>query len=225
MNGLNNENVIIMILLGVIIQLIICVLLAVAIALPLSIVVCWRSRKNRKRNTISTFLSPFVFIFTFYLICFTGGFTCSSAFGTGCGMDGYYHTNLPNGYEIETIADYFDQNYFMGTIKKDGVSIVEWVTKIKIVEDLVYGERYDVNEAPGSEYYFILDTKTEGLTQFTSYNNAKESNPMIVSDLSNLEAFYYKSWKWVIPLTILAFVSASGLVLLLWLIVKKLFKL
>lgn len=214
-----------MVLLGVIIQLIICILLAVVIALPLSIVVCWRSKKNRKRNTILAFLSPFAFIFTFYLVCLIGGFTCSSVFNTGCGMDGYYHTNLPNSYEIETIADDFDQNYFTGNISKDGVSVVQWVTKIKIVGDSVYGENYDVNEAPGSEYYFTLDTKTEKLIQFTSYDNAKESNLMIVSDLSPLETFYYKSWKWVTPLTILAFVIASGIVLLLLHIVKKLFKL
>lgn len=213
-----------MILLGVIIQLIICALLAVVIALPMGIIVCWRSKKNRKRNTILTFLSPFVFTYTFYFGCLIGGFTCSSVFSTGCGMDGYYYTALPNGYEIETIADDFDREYFMGTIKKDGDSIVEWVTKIKVAGDLIYGERYYVSEAPGSEYYFILNTKTGYIKQFTSYNEVRISNPMVVSDLSHLETFYYKSWKWVIPLVVLALLSASGMVLLMWVVVKKFIK-
>ena len=105
-----------MVLLGVMIQLIICALLAVVIALPVSVIVCWRSKKNKKQNTILTFLSPFVFIYTFYFVYLIGGFTCSSIFDTGCGMDGYYRTNLPNGYEIETIADDFDRACFMGNI-------------------------------------------------------------------------------------------------------------
>lgn len=139
-------------------------------------------------------------------------------------MDGYYYTALPNGYEIETIADDFDREYFMGTIKKDGDSIVEWVTKIKVAGDLIYGERYYVSEAPGSEYYFILNTKTGYIKQFTSYNEVRISNPMVVSDLSHLETFYYKSWKWVIPLVVLALLSASGMVLLMWVVVKKFIK-
>ena len=39
-----------MVLLGVMIQLIICALLAVVIALPVSVIVCWRSKKNKKQN-------------------------------------------------------------------------------------------------------------------------------------------------------------------------------
>lgn len=210
-----------MVLLGIIIQLLICALLAVVIALPMGIIVCWRSKKNRKRNTILTFLSPFVFIYTFYFGCLIGGFTCSSVFDTGCGMDGYYYTALPNGYEIETIADNFDREYFMGTIKKDGVSIVEWVTKIKVVGDSIYGERYHVSEAPGSEYYFMLNTQSGDYRQFTSYHMAKSFNPIIVSDLLHLETFYYKSWEWVIPLTVFALVLAFGMVLLMRFIVKK----
>ena len=79
------------------------------LALPLVGIVCWRSKKNKKRNAILTFISPFVFIYTFYFGCMIGGFTCSSVFGTGCGIDGYYHATLPNGYELETISDDFDR--------------------------------------------------------------------------------------------------------------------
>lgn len=107
-----------MVILGIIIQLITCALLAVVIALPMGVIVCWRSGKNRKRNTILTFLSPFVFIYTSYFGYLIGGFTCSSVFGTGCGMDGDYRTALPNGYEIETVSDNIDRECFMGTIKK-----------------------------------------------------------------------------------------------------------
>ena len=213
-----------MVLLGVMIQLIICALLAVVIALPVSVIVCWRSKKNKKQNTILTFLSPFVFIYTFYFVYLIGGFTCSSIFDTGCGMDGYYRTNLPNGYEIETIADDFDRECFMGNIRKDDSIAIEWVTKIKVVGDSIYGERFYVSEAPGSEYYFILNTKTGYIKQFTSYNEAKISNPMVVSDLSHLEVFYYKSWKWVVPLEVLAFLSSSGMVLLMWVVVKKIIR-
>ncbi len=109
----------------------------------------------------------------------------------------------------------------MGTIKKDSVSIVEWVTKIKVAGDSVYGERYHVSEAPGSEYYFILNTKSGDYIQFASHYMAKSSNPIIVSDLSHLETFYYKSWGWVVPLTVFVFVLAFGMVLLMWFIVKK----
>lgn len=212
------------ILLGIIIQLIILTLLAVVIALPLAGIVCWRSRKHRQHNTILALLSPLVFIYSFYFTCLIGGFSCASIFDTGCGMDGYYKTDLPNGYQIESLADDFDREYFTGDISKGGTNVVEWVTKIKVTEDSIYGERYFVNEAPGSEYYFAIDTKTDSLTQYNSFSEAKEKAPKIVTGLTHLEAFYYKSWTWVIPLAILAFVVSSGLVFLLWFIVNKISK-
>ncbi len=210
-----------MILLGIIIQLIIFTLLAVVIALPLAGIICWRSRKHRKRNTILALLSPFVFIYSFYFTCLIGGFACASIFDTGCGMDGYYKAELPNGYQIESVADDFDREYFTGDIRKDGKRVVEWVTKIKVSGDSIYGERYFVNEAPGSEYYFTIDTKTDNIKQYESIRVAEETNPVIVTGLTHLEAFYYKNWPWAIPLTILAVVVSSGLVFLLWFIVSK----
>lgn len=210
-----------MILLGIIIQLVIFTLFAIAIALPLAGIVCWRSRRHRKRNTILAMLSPFVFIYSFYFTCLIGGFSCSSIFDTGCGMDGYYKADLPNGYQIESLADDFDREYFTGYIRKDGKRVIEWVTKIKVSGDSIFGERYLVNEAPGSEYYFTIDTKTDNIRQYESIRVAEETNPAIVTGLTHLEAFYYKSWPWVIPLTILAFAVSSGLVFLLWFIVSK----
>lgn len=181
-----------MILLGIIIQLIVFTLLAIVIALPLVGIVCWRSKKNKKRNAILTFISPFVFIYTFYFGCMIGGFTCSSVFGTGCGIDGYYHATLPNGYELETISDDFDREYFTGYIRKDGKDVIEWVTKIKVSGDSIYGERYFVNEAPGSEYYFVIDSKSGIITQYKSFREADENDPTLLTGLTHLEAFYYK---------------------------------
>ena len=162
-----------MILIGIIIQLLIFTLLAAIIALPLTGFVFWRSKKHKKRNAILTFLSPFLFIYTFYIGCLIGGFTCATIYDTGCGMDGYYHTELPNGYEIETIADDFDREYFTGNISKDDKFAVWWVRKIRIDGDTIYGERYDVNEAPGSEYYFSLNTATNKLNQPTKQKHQK----------------------------------------------------
>ena len=203
-----------MILLGIIIQLIVFTLLAIVIALPLVGIVCWRNKKNKKRNAILTFISPFVFIYTFYFGCMIGGFTCSSVFGTGCGIDGYYHTTLPNGYELETISDDFDREYFTGYIRKDGKDVIEWVTKIKVSGDSIYGERYFVNEAPGSEYYFVIDTKSGIITQYKSFREANKNDPTLLTGLTHLEAFYYKSWSWVIPLGSIAFIISLGVVFL-----------
>lgn len=208
-----------MILFGIIIQLVIFTLLAVVIALPLAGIVCWRSRKHRKRNIILALLSPFVFIYSFYFTCLIGGFACASIFDTGCGIDGYYKTDLPNGYQIESLADDFDREYFTGYIRKDGTRIVELVAKIKVSGDSIYGEQSFEFFPRG--HYFVIDTKIDSLTQYNSFSEAKEKAPMIVTGLTHLEAFYYKSWPWVIPLTIIAFVVSSGLVFLLWFIVIK----
>lgn len=210
-----------MVLLGIIIQLIIFTLLAVAIALPLAGIILWCSKKHKKRNAILAFLSPFVFIYTLYFGCMIGGFACSSIFNTGCGMDGYYHTNLPNGYEIESIVDDFDREYFTGNISKDGKTVIGLVTKIKVIEDTIYGEQHFANEAPGSEYYFSIDTETGKLTQYTSYDKAQQSNPATVTALTHLEYFYYKSWQWVIPLCMLVFVMSSAAVFIMWFVVKR----
>lgn len=213
-----------MILIGIILQLLIFTLLAAIIALPLAGLVFWHSKKHKKRNAILTFLSTFLFIYTFYIGCLIGGFTCATIYDTGCGMDGYYHTELPNGYEIETIADDFDREYFTGNISKDDKVAVWWVRKIRIDGDTIYGERYDVNEATGSEYYFSLNTATDEQTQYTSYKEAQELNPIVVTDLIPLEHFYYKSWKWIHPLGILVLLLSSGLVFLMWFIIKKISK-
>lgn len=160
-------------------------------------------------------------MFSLYFMCLIGGLICATAFKTGCGMDGYWHAELPNGYAIESFEDEINSEYLIGNIIKDGKLIVEWVTKVNIYGDTILGERYDVNEAPESEYYFSLDTKTGELNQYPSLNEAQRYKPNILTSLTNIESFYYHSWKWVIPLGISAFIISSGLVLLLWIIVVE----
>ena len=133
-------------------------------------------------------------------------------------MDGYWHTELPNGYVIESNEYAFNSEYITGNIIKDEKQIVEWVTKVEIYGDTILGERYDINEAPGNEYFFSLDTKTGELDQYPSLNEAQRYKPNITS-LTDIESFYYRSWKWVIPLGVSAFVISSGLVFLLWLVI------
>lgn len=211
-----------MMLLSILIQLIIFFLLSVVIALPLAGGLYVFSKRKRKRKVIFGLISPFVFIFSFYFMCLIGGLICATAFKTGCGMDGYWHTELPNGYAIESFEDEINSEYLTGNIIKDEKLIVEWVTKVNIYGDTIFGERYDVNEAPGSEYYFSLDTKTGELDQHPSLNEALRYKPDILTSLTNIELFYYHSWKWVIPLGILTFVISSVMVLLLWLFIVKL---
>lgn len=210
-----------MMLLSIIIQLVIFFLLSVVIALPLAGGLYVFSKRKRKRKVIFGLISPFVFMFSFYFICLIGSLICASAFKTGCGTDGHWHTELPNGYVIESFEDEFNSEYFTGNIIKDEKLIVEWVTKVNISGDTIYGERYDVNETPGSEYYFSLDTKTGELAQYTSLNETQKYKPNILTSLTDIESFYYHSWKWVIPLGVSAFIISSGMVLLLWIIVIK----
>ena len=205
----------IFILFGVIIQIIVFTLLAVAIALPLAGIVCWRSTKHRKRNTILAALSPFVFIYTFYFTCLIGGFACASIFDTGCGMDGCYKTDLPNGYRIESLIEDWDN--FTGYIHNDNKCVIEDVTKIKVSGDTIYGERHTVDEAQGSECYFAIDTKTDSI----SLQGIQAAHPAIATELTLLEPFYYDSWSWVNPLGIIAFVLSTGLVSLLWFVAIK----
>lgn len=210
-----------MMLLSILIQLIIFFLLSAAIALPLAGVLYVFSKCKRKRKVIFGLISPFVFMFSFYFMCLIGGLICATAFKTGCGMDGYWHTELPNGYAIESLEEEFNSEYLTGNIIKDEKRIVEWVTKVKISGDTIFGERYDVNEAPGSEYYFSLDTKTGEFDQYPSLNEAQRYNPNIITSLTDIESFYYHSWKWVIPLGVSAIVISSSLVFLLCLFIVK----
>lgn len=207
-----------MMLLSILIHLFISFLLSVAIALPLAGGLYVLSKRKRKRRVIFGLISPFVFMFSLYFMCLIGGLICATAFKTGCGIDGYWHTVLPNGYVIESNEYAFNSEYLTGNIIKDEKQIVEWVTKVKISGDTILGERYDVNEAPGNEYFFSLDTKTGELDQYPSLNEAQRYKPDITS-LTDIESFYYRSWKWVIPLGVSAFVISSGLVFLLWLVI------
>jgi len=208
-------------LLSILIHLFISFLLSVVIALPLAGGLYVLSKRERKRRVIFGLVSPFVFVFSFYSMCLIGGLICATAFKTGCGMDGYWHTELPNGYVIESFEDEINSEYLTGNIIKDEKLIVEWITKVNISGDTIFGERYDVNETPGSEYYFSLDSKTGELDQYTSLNEVQRYKPNIITSLTDIESFYYHSWKWVIPLGVTSFVISSGLVLLLWIIVVK----
>lgn len=210
-----------MMLLSILIQLIISLLLSVVIALPLAGGIYVSSKRKRKRKVIFGLISPFVFVFSFYSMCLIGGLVCAAVFKTGCGMDGYWHTELPNGYVIESFEDEFNSEYLTGNIIKDEKLIVEWITKVNISSDTIFGERYDVNEAPGSEYYFSLDSKTGELDQYPSLNEAQRYKPNIITSLTDIESFYYHSWKWVIPLGVTAFVISCGVVFLLWLFIVK----
>jgi len=210
-----------MMLLSILIHLFISFLMSVVIALPLAGGLYVLSKRERKRRVIFGLVSPFVFVFSFYSMCLIGGLICATAFKTGCGMDGYWHTELPNGYVIESFEDEINSEYLTGNIIKDEKRIVEWVTKVNISGDTIFGERYDVNETHGSEYYFSLDSKTGELDQYTSLNEVQRYKPNILTSLTDIESFYYHSWKWVIPLGISAFIISSGSVLLLWIIVVK----
>ena len=211
------------ILLGIIIQLITATLIAIAIALPLSVIIYFLCKKNKKQNAISAFLSPFVFIYTFYFIILIGGFICSAIFNTGCGMDGYYKTDLPNSYSISSVDDDFDGEYLVGYISKDHKNVISSVTKVKVVGDSVYGTHHYPNETADAEYYFILDTNTDEIKSFISYDQAITFSSEGFSDLYDLKNYYYDNWGWLIPLNIFAFFSASGIVLLLLTLTNKLF--
>ena len=88
------------------------------------------------------------------------------SFWYGCGIDWVLSTQrYQTAIKLETLSDDFDREYFTGYIRKDGKEVIEWVTKIKVSGDSIYGERYFVNEAPGSEYYFVIDTKSGSITQ------------------------------------------------------------
>lgn len=208
-----------MTLISIAIQIILFFLLSAIVAFPLAGGLYLLCKRKRKRKALFGMLSPFVFVFSFYFICLIGDSVCSSLFRTGCGMDGYWHADLPNGYEMESVE--IDIDHFNGDISKDGKRVAEWVTKIKISGDTIYGERYDVNEAPGSEYYFALDTETGELIQYTSSEEAKRACPAAVTGLKDVESFYYQSWNWVLPLGIAAFVISSGLVLLMWIVIVR----
>lgn len=211
-----------MMLLSILIQLIIFFLLSAVIALPLAGGLYVFSKRKRKRKVIFGLISPFFFMFSFYFVCLIGGLICAMAFKTGCGMDGYWHTELPNGYIMESNEYEFNSEYITGNIIKDEKRIVEWITKVKVSGDTIYGERYDVNEAPGSVYYFSLDTKTGELAQYTSLNDVQRYKPTIITSLTDIESFYYHSWKWVFPLGISAFLISSGLVFFMWHVIVRL---
>ncbi len=211
-----------MMFLSILIQLTIFLLLSMVMALLLSGGLYLFSKRKRKCKAIFGLISPFVFVFSFYFICLIGGFICASVFKTGCGMDGFWHTELPNGYVMESIENDFDREYLTSNIAKDEKRVVKWVTKIKISGDTIYGEQYEVNESPGNEHYFVLDTRTDELTQYKSLNEVRNLNLAMVASLTPIESFYYHSWMWVVPLGISAFIISSGLVLLLWVVILKL---
>ena len=200
---------------GIIIQLIIITLLALVIAVPLCAIISWRSRKNKKRNAIMAFLSTFLFVYTFYFIILIGSFICSAIFHTGCGMDGYYEAELPNGYCITSIDDEFGEAFLTGSIIKQDTHIISDVAEIKVTGDSIYGKQYSLNQSPKNGHYFLLDTKNDNYKLFPSYDEAIAYNPEIVSGLTQLGDFYVSRCKWIIPLALFALFSASGAVVIM----------
>ncbi len=181
-------------------------MLSVAIALPLAGVLYLMSKHKRKRKVIFGLISPFVFVFSFYIICLIGGYICATVFKTGCAMDGYWHTELPNGYVMESIVEDFDDENLTGNIRKDKNLIVDRVSKVNVSNDTIFGETYDVNEASKEKHYFTLDSKNGNLTQYASLSDAKRYHPNFLIALTDVESSYYHSCQWVTLLGIIGFV-------------------
>lgn len=182
-------------------------IIASLIALPVSVIVYWKSRNRRKRKAVMVLISPYLFFYSFYFCCLIGAFCCSSIFNTGCGMDGYWHTELPNGYEIYSICDDFAPK-LVGIIKNGERLIVDDVVKIKEEGNMLYGMAYIVDESKG--HYFSIDTENGILAWHGLYDEARKKDANIVSGLSEAETFYYSKWGWDVPLGILSlFISCT----------------
>lgn len=200
-------------LLGIFIHLMIIFIVASLIALPFAAIVYWRNNSMRKQRAFKALLSPYFFIYTFYFCCLMGAFCCSTIFNTGCGMDGFWRTELTHGYEMYSICDDFDPTP-VSIIKKGDEIVVDEVVEIKERGNILYGMAYIVDESKG--HYFSLDLENDSLTWHGLYDEARRKDANIVSGLSEMESFYYSKWCWVVPLTILSLIISSGLIFLLW---------
>lgn len=207
------------VLFGIIIHLLMLFILAGIIAVFFALAVYCFSKKKRGRKTVCALLVPFVCVYSFYFCCLIGAFVCSSVFNTGCGMDGYWRVNLPNGYEMYSLTDDFD-NEPWGKIMKNGDLIIDEVIKIKVEKDTLFLAAYVVDET--RERYFALDTRTGDLLSYGYYTQAKIFDENIVSGLYDTENFYYSNWGWVIPLSIFAlFVSVGAVWVILRMIIRR----
>lgn len=147
-------------------------------------------------------ISPYLFVYTSYACYLLGAFYCSPVFNTGCGTDGYWHTELSHGYEMYSVCD----NTFsipLGIICKGDSIVVDDVTKIKEEGNMLYGlTYYIIDDSKG--YFFSLNMETGALTWHGRYAEVKKENADITSGLMNTESFYYDKWPWVTPLEILS---------------------
>lgn len=202
------------VLLGVMIRVVFFFIMASLVAIPFAVLVYWRSKNCRKRKALLALISPYLFVYTSYACYLLGAFYCSPVFNTGCGTDGYWHTELSHGYEMYSVSD----NTFsipLGIIYKGDSIVVDDVTKIKEEGNMLYGlTSYIIDDSKG--YFFSLNMETGALTWHGRYAEVKKENADITSGLMNTESFYYDKWPWVTPLEILSILLGTGIVYGLW---------
>lgn len=197
---------------GVLLNFVVFTLIAGAIALVSGLITWFASKKHKKRNTILAVISPFVFVYVCYFFSLVSAFACSAIFGTGCGFDGYYHADLPGGYELQSIDDDFGSDgCLLGRITKEGNTVVGNVSMIRVSGDSVCGQWRNGVERTN----FVLDT---ALGTFESGSSSENECFMEV------ESFYYDSWPWVGPAIILSLFIPAVLVFIIIFITVKIFK-
>jgi hypothetical protein len=126
-------------------------------------------RRSSFRACLAAALYP-PSVMAYLLACLIFSSICSSFLGTPDLFFGDIRENLPNGYTLEAL----DKMPECGHIQKAGDSLfqVAWVDSVQVAGPYVLGQ-YDYTYFPktaddAGRNYFLLDTRTGGLSNFAT---------------------------------------------------------
>ncbi|MBO9694476.1 hypothetical protein [Chryseobacterium sp.] len=112
-------------------------------------------KENRKRKIIFAFISPFVALYTFYIVGIISLSIVSENKKVDIGVGDAWYVPLKNDYQLLFI----DVPEQAGINKENGVTVISEVEKIEENATQIFGKT-------AGNRYFLLDTKTDDLKIF-----------------------------------------------------------
>ena len=184
---------------GAIFSIFLWALIAVIATIFLTLIVSLFSlignNEGRRRRLLRAVIGTPVAILSFLVSLFVLNIGLTALTKTDNGIGDYYYVPLKNGYRLSFI----DALVLSGYIERKDKTILDNVTEIQMNDEKVY--------AHTSSSYYVLDTSTHQLTEFSS--------PSDEIDLVSAEVFYNMQYReinrigWIVIALISLAVSTS----------------
>ncbi|SHI43468.1 hypothetical protein [Flavobacterium terrae] len=192
---------------AIVIHLVLIAILSVILSIPASILTYVLSKQGKKRKAIIAFCSPFIWLYSIYLLAFIGSIFVSEIKNVDEGIGDYWYAPINEKYKISFI-DLPEQAF----IENEETEIIADIDEVQLIENSFIGNTFD-------NKFFHLNLKTNKVTKV---NTEKELQVLVKNQkIQFIKAYdFYNQKRWEVAGTsyiivgVISLLFSSCLVLL-----------